>query len=205
MQKLSLRKLLALPAAEWRITVPTLITLLRIVLIPFIVYAMTRYYWGVALFLFILAAISDALDGALARLTYAQTFLGAALDPIADKLLMLSAFITLAFCQSSLCVIPQWFVRMMIAKDIALVVGVLFFLLRDGFIKLAPTVLSKLTTLVQMCFIAWLFACYYFHWAPIKTYYVMLSVVTLLAAGSFVQYAHIAWSLCWSYHKKVAI
>lgn len=79
-----------LPPSEKRITVSTALTLARIALVPFIVTAMIGDRWGLACALFIIAAITDALDGALARWRNEQTFLGASLDPLADKFLIVA-------------------------------------------------------------------------------------------------------------------
>lgn len=180
-----------LPAHEKKITLSTLLTLLRIALTPCIVACMLMGWWGIAFTLFCIAAISDALDGYLARLWHEQTFLGACLDPIADKLLVLSCFFTLAFIQSPLFTIPQWFVVLVLLKEIILIGGSIVFYVIKGHIDIKPTLLGKMSTVVQMCFIIWLFACYFFSWLPVKTYTSMLGIVLILVFASLVQYGTI--------------
>ena len=77
-------------------------TLLRIASVPFIVASMVTQHWGIAFFLILFASATDLLDGFLARNFDQKTFLGACLDPIADKILILSCYFTLAFWQSPL-------------------------------------------------------------------------------------------------------
>lgn len=177
-----------LPPHEKKITLSTMLTLLRIALVPCIVAAMVMGLWGPAFGMFCVAAISDALDGYLARLWHEQTFLGACLDPIADKLLVLSCFFTLAFIQSPLFTIPQWFVVLVLVKELILIGGSVLFYLIKGHIDIRPTLLGKMTAVVQMCFIMWLFACYFFSWLPVKTYVSMLAIVLVLVFASLVQY-----------------
>ena len=78
-----------------RMNIPNAITLLRVILIPFYIDLMIYDYYGPALAVFLSACVTDALDGMIARLMKTQTELGAFLDPMADKLLIVSAFVTL--------------------------------------------------------------------------------------------------------------
>lgn len=188
MAKLSFNFFKRLPDREKKITLSTMLTLLRIALAPFIVCAMLYAHWGAAFVLFCIAALSDVLDGYLARWLDERTFLGACLDPIADKLLLLSCFFTLAFVHSPLFSIPLWFVLLVLLKELILVVGAIILYWIKGHIEIHPTVLGKTTTVVQMGFIIWLFACYFFNWIPVKTYYSMLGLVMLLVFASLAHY-----------------
>lgn len=162
-------------------------------LAPCIVLAMVMHYWGFAFWLFLIAALSDTIDGSIARLSGEKTFLGACLDPIADKLLILSCFFTLAFVQSPLFSVPLWFVLFVLIKELIVLGGAFTILLLGGQLTIGPTLLGKVTTLVQMAFIIWLFACYFFHWLPIKTYYTMLGLVFCLTLLSLIQYIRIGF------------
>jgi len=186
--KFSFSFLKKLPDHEKKLTFSTLLTLTRIAISPVIVIAMATFNWGVAFILFCIAAMTDIADGYLARWLNERTFLGACLDPIADKLLVLSCFFTLAFVQSPLFSIPLWFVLFVLCKELILVVGAITLYCRKGHIEIHPTWLGKVTTVVQMGFIIWLFACYFFNWIPVKTYYSMLGIVILLVLSSLVQY-----------------
>lgn len=139
------------------------------------------------------AAVTDCLDGNLARLLHEKTFLGACLDPIADKLLLISFFFTLVFLETPLFSVPLWFVLLVLLKESIVVFGAAFILISGRHLDVRPTMLGKATTVMQMLFIIWLFACYYFHWVPVKTYYVMLTLMLLMVALSFMQYARIGF------------
>ncbi len=191
LRKLNLRIFKRLPAREKRITIPTMFTIGRIALTPFIVGSMVGGFWGFAIFLFVLSALTDIIDGTLARIRGEKTFLGACLDPIADKFLILSCFFTLAFVDTPLFDIPQWFVLLVLGKEIIQLTGASILYYVKGHLDVRPTMLGKMTTVVQMGFIVWLFACYFFQWLPLKTYYTMLGVLVLLVFASLAQYMQI--------------
>jgi len=193
LKKLSVKLFQNLPDEQLRITLSTIFTLLRIILAPFIVYAMVSQQWGLAFGLFIIAAATDIIDGNIARLFDEKTFLGACLDPIADKILLVSCFATLAFVQSPLFSIPRWFVLLVLIKDTIIIAGAFAIFFVKGHLRVNPTLLGKLTTVAQVSFITWLFACYFFKWLPIKTYYTMLTLVSVLAIASLLQYLHMGW------------
>ncbi|MFI5333439.1 MAG: CDP-alcohol phosphatidyltransferase family protein, partial [Candidatus Babeliales bacterium] len=141
--------------------------------------------------LFVTAAVTDVLDGNIARWRNEQTFLGACLDPIADKCLLVSCFFTLAFVRTPLFSIPRWFVIIMLIKEVIIVGGAYAIYLIRGSVAIEPTRLGKMTTVFQVLFIIWLFACYFFQWVPIKTYYVMLTSVLIIAGASCAHYVAI--------------
>lgn len=187
-KKFNLKLLKTLPDSEKRITLSTIVTLVRIILVPFIVWSMVAQHWGAAFWLFVIAAFTDVLDGNIARWFNQKTFLGACLDPIADKILLISCFVTLAFAQSPLFGIPIWFVLLVLIKDLIVVIGSTALFVVKKHLDVAPTVLGKLTTFVQVCFITWLFACYFFCWLPIKTYAFMLVAVSMFVIVTLIQY-----------------
>jgi cardiolipin synthase len=182
-----------LPDAEKRITIPTLFTLARIIVMPIIIGAMMNGRWGIAFFFFVFACLTDLVDGFLARLLNEKTFLGACLDPVADKLLLLSCFSTLAFVSTPLFSVPRFFVLFVVGKEALQIAGALIIYRLRGHLDVYPTLLGKTTTCIQMIFIMWLFACYFFCWVPLKTYYVMLGVMIFFIGASFIQYARIGW------------
>ena len=180
-----------LPVSERRITLATLITATRLFLTPVIVASMLAHFWGMAFFFFVFACLTDVLDGFLARFLNEKTFLGACLDPIADKFLLLSCFATLAFISTPLFSIPPLFVLFVLSKEIIQLAGASILYYRNGYLNIQPTFLGKTTTFLQMIFIMWLFYCYFFHLVPIKMYYIMLGIMTLFISASFVQYVRI--------------
>lgn len=191
MKKFSFQLFKKLPPHEKKITFSTSLTIARFILIPFIVTAMIMHAWHTAFILFVIAAITDVLDGLLARWLHQHTFLGAALDPLADKLLVLAVFSTLAFVQSPLFAIPRWFVFLVLAKELLQIVGAFFIWCKNGHLTIAPTRLGKWTMVAQTTFIMWLFSCYFFAWVPIKTYYAMLLGILCLVGVAFVDYLRI--------------
>lgn len=191
MKKFSFHLFKKLPPREKKITFSTMLTFIRFALIPFIVAAMVMDAWSMAFILFVIAAITDVLDGWTARWFNERTFLGAALDPIADKLLVLAVFATLAFIQPFLFTIPLWFVLLVLLKELVQIMGAVYIYRVKGHLNIAPTMLGKVTMMAQTIFISWLFACYFFNWVPLKTYYVMLTSVISLVILSFIDYARI--------------
>jgi cardiolipin synthase len=125
---------------------PNYITLVRIVLIPFFINLMIYGYYRWALAVFAAACVTDALDGLIARVTNSITDLGALLDPIADKLLILSAFVTLVLLE----MLPIWLVIIVVSRDVILVLGslVIYFLGHD--LKARPSFIGKAATVLQL-------------------------------------------------------
>ena len=95
---------------------------------------------------FVLASITDGLDGYIARVYDLKTKLGAFLDPLADKLLLLSAYILLA----STGLLPQWLSLVVVARDMIIFSGILYLYLTHKKIEFSPSILGKMTTLVQL-------------------------------------------------------
>jgi cardiolipin synthase len=129
---------------------PNYITLFRVILIPFFINLMIYGYYRVALLVFVVAGITDALDGMIARLTGKKTELGAFLDPMADKLLLLSAFVTLVLLGK----LPVWLVIIVVSRDAILVMGGLIIYVMTHTLKIQPTFIGKLTTVMQLVVVA---------------------------------------------------
>lgn len=162
---------------------------MRVIAVPFIIGALLAHQWGFAWILFTVAAATDLVDGALARFLGQETTFGAYFDPVADKLLILSCYGTLAFVDTPLFKIPVWFFTILFIKEFLLMLGAVYicFFCKTGIIK--PTLLGKLTMVVQVFFIIWLFACAHFHWVPVKTFYVLLYSIVVLGVVAFMHYA----------------
>ncbi len=125
---------------------PNYITLLRIVLIPFFINFMVYGYNREALIVFVVACITDALDGLIARLTNTQTKLGAFLDPMADKLLIISAFVTLVLLE----MLPVWLVIIVVSRDVILVLGSIALYFTGHNFVAKPSLIGKTTTVLQL-------------------------------------------------------
>jgi len=128
------------------LNIPNLLTILRILLTPLLVIFLINERYDLAFVVFAAAGISDGLDGFLARVMKQKTRIGAILDPIADKALLASAYITLAVMG----LVPNWLAVTVISRDIIIVFGVLVLLLFQSGIEIHPTIISKLTTLFQL-------------------------------------------------------
>ena len=134
------------------------ITIIRILLIPFFIAALLYYSESreylrfTALGIFTLAAITDAIDGGLARRRSLVTDLGIILDPIADKLLLISAFISLSIIKNipEGLRIPAWATLIVISRDIIIILGFSIIYFLKGRVAVKPSWLGKVTTFFQM-------------------------------------------------------
>lgn len=130
-------------------TLPNLICVLRIVLTVPIVWLLVGGQYELTLFLFLVAAISDGLDGWLAKTFDWTSEAGKVLDPLADKLLLVSVFITLALID----LVPAWLAVIAVARDVIIGVGAGVYRWLFGALDGRPTRASKLNTLVQLLFV----------------------------------------------------
>jgi len=129
------------------VNIPNFLTLFRIILTPVLVILLIDGRLFEALAVFTIAGVTDGLDGLIARWMNQKTRLGAILDPIADKLLLTSVFVTMAV----LGYLPTWLAVTVISRDVIIVFGVLILFLFQGSTDISPSILSKTTTLVQLC------------------------------------------------------
>ncbi len=129
--------------------IPNAICIVRIILVAPIVWSLLEGRYGLALGLILIAGLSDALDGFLARRFDWRTRLGGLLDPAADKLLMFSAYVTLAVIGW----VPFWFSAIVVGRDIIIITGTIVYQLRVAPIHGEPTGVSKLNTFLQILFV----------------------------------------------------
>ena len=127
-------------------SIPNLVTLGRILLVPVVVWAITAGEMRIAFFLFIAAGISDAVDGFLAKRFGMTTELGAYLDPLADKAMLVSIYIALGITEA----IPRWLVILVVSRDIMIVSAVILSWLVHKPVPLKPLLVSKLNTVAQI-------------------------------------------------------
>ena len=191
MKKISLQIFKNLPPHEKKITFSTQLTLARLFLVPFIIFFMIKDFFTLAFTLFVIAAITDVLDGFFARYFNQRTFLGAALDTLVDKILAIAVFFTLAFLQPFIFIVPYWLVLFVLIKEGVQIAGAFIIYYVQGYINICPTVLGKTHGVVQNCFIGWLFFCHFFKWAPYKTYYLFLTIFSGFVIVTFVDYLRI--------------
>ncbi|MEN6638148.1 MAG: CDP-alcohol phosphatidyltransferase family protein [Smithellaceae bacterium] len=126
--------------------IPNFLSLLRIILVPVFVIFLMQAEYDKALITFMIAGLTDALDGTLARLLNCQTALGAYLDPIADKLLLVTSFVTLAIYG----IIPAWLAVIVISRDCIILLGIAILTLMSVTYEIKPAIVSKITTALQI-------------------------------------------------------
>lgn len=127
-------------------SIPNTITLGRLLCAPLAVYLILSGQLGWAFWLFMAAGASDALDGAIARMFRARTALGAYLDPIADKVLLVSVYVALANVGQ----LPLWLVILTVFRDLMIVGGVLLLYTLKESVAMQPLGISKFNTAVQL-------------------------------------------------------
>lgn len=126
--------------------VPNALTVLRIILVPIIIICLIQGEHLSALLLFILAGITDGLDGFFARILKQKSVLGSYLDPLADKTLISSSFIALAVMGG----IPAWLTVIVISRDCIILLGISVLTLLSIPFEVRPTMVSKITTAFQL-------------------------------------------------------
>jgi cardiolipin synthase len=122
------------------------LTLLRIILVPVVVIFLIQCYYFNALVVFSFCGITDALDGFLARILTQQTTLGAYLDPLADKTLIITCFLTLSILGH----IPGWLAVIVVSRDAIILGGVLTLMIVEISCEIQPAFISKVTTTLQI-------------------------------------------------------
>jgi cardiolipin synthase (CMP-forming) len=129
--------------------IPNIISVIRILLVVPIAIALGHDRLALAIFLFGIAAVSDVVDGYLAKRNGWQSELGGVLDPIADKLLLATVFVTLSFLD----LVPLWLVVAAVARDFIIVSGAIAYRIFIGPLTAHPSLISKANTLCQGAFI----------------------------------------------------
>ena len=133
----------------------------------------------------IVAGITDILDGVIARMANQRTKLGTYLDPVADKLLLTSAFVALSILQ----LVPIWVAIIILSRDITIVAGTLLLYLTHTPIEVAPTVLGKGTTLAQLLYLALVLLLLYLD-RDVSLLTPLLIVMLVLTVASGLQYVY---------------
>lgn len=166
-------------------SIPNIITLGRILLVPIIVWAIASNQMEIAFAIFVIAGVSDAVDGFIAKRFNMASELGALLDPLADKALLVSIFISLGIWGA----VPLWLVILVVSRDIMIVGAVIVSWLFDKPIPMKPLMVSKLNTGAQVAFAALVLAALGFGFDP-SPYEVILMVIvavlTLLSVAFYV-------------------
>jgi cardiolipin synthase (CMP-forming) len=140
------------------LNIANLLTVLRFCLVPIVIVSIINREWMIALVIFVTAGVTDAIDGFVARHFDMRTELGAYLDPLADKALLVSIYITLA----SIGVIPVWIAVLVVSRDVMIVGAVIVSWIMDNPVEINPLKLSKANTLAQIIFAAMILSMFAF-------------------------------------------
>ena len=176
-----------------RLTIPNLLTLIRILLTPVFVIAFIDQQIVMAWVLFAIAGLTDALDGFLAKVLHQRTRLGAILDPLADKALLVTAYVCLAIKDW----IPGWLSIMVVSRDVIIVGGLAVLALMDVDMRgrISPTRVSKLTTLAQIGLIFFVMLEKSFDWNRPDVQMALCLATAVLTAVSGLHYLFIGLTL----------
>lgn len=127
-------------------TLPNLITIGRLIMVPLVIYMIIDAQWLGAFVIFVTAGVSDAIDGCIARRFDMRSELGAYLDPVADKALIVSIYLTLSMVGA----VPVWLVILVVSRDLMIVSAVVLSWIMDRPVAMAPFLVSKLNTAAQL-------------------------------------------------------
>lgn len=168
---------------------------MRIALVWPVANAIVQEDYGLALLLFVVAAVSDGLDGYLAKRFGWTSELGKVIDPLADKLLLVTVFVTSAWHD----LVPWWIAAAAISRDIMIALGALIFRLWFGPLKGRPTIISKINTLFQLGYIAAVMLVAAVGILPqgiVDALGYIMVVTTILSGGDYLyQFTKRAWDL----------
>lgn len=163
---------------------PNIITLVRIVLVPVIIWAIASNQWTIAFVIFVVAGVSDAVDGFLAKRFNMTTDIGALLDPVADKALLVSIYLTLGISG----MIPGWLVILVVSRDVMIVGAVIISWLLENPVPMKPLMVSKLNTVAQVSFAALVLASLGFGFKSAPYDAILMGLVTVLTLLSMLLY-----------------
>ncbi|KQZ15820.1 CDP-alcohol phosphatidyltransferase [Mesorhizobium sp. Root554] len=170
------------------VTIPNLITILRFVLVPAVVLAMLQSRWDWAFAGFVVAGVSDGVDGFIARQFNQRSQLGAYLDPVADKLLLVSVFVVLGIIGQ----LPLWLVVAMVSRDGLIICAVLLSSVMGHPVEMKPLMVSKVNTTFQIILAAEVLAELAFaaDFGPLREALIILcGLLTVASAAAYL----VAW------------
>ena len=172
------------------LNIPNTLTITRIVIIPVFVTAIIYDKYRYALYLFIFAALTDTLDGLLARLTNQKTPLGTFLDPLADKFLLVTSFVLFSIYGW----IPKWLAIAVISRDLIVVIGWFLLFMITHTSKVEPVLLGKLAIALQLITLAYvLLKINVVSLPPVHPAFFLLTAVITCLSG--LQYIHKGFKL----------
>jgi cardiolipin synthase len=172
-----------------RSDIPNLITVLRILLVAPIAWVLLQQNFVLALALFFIAGFSDALDGFLAKQYGWTSRLGALLDPLADKALLVTCYASLAWIG----LLPFWLLVLVVSRDVVIVAGAVVYNFRIQRLEAQPTLISKLNTLLQIVLVLLVIIQQLAPWIESSWIRLLIYAVTISVVWSGMDYV-VTWS-----------
>ena len=179
--------------ATTMLNLPNYLTLIRIAAIPFFLVLLFSRLYDYALLVFLIGGITDALDGPVARFTNQRTRLGAYLDPLADKLLIISSLVVLTFIDT----VPAWLTILVLSRDVIVTLGygAIYFVVEER-MEIQPSTLGKINTFLLLLTITIVLVSLYdpnMIPSPVPFYLFLLSAVTTIISGLQYVYRGLVW------------
>ena len=175
------------------LNLPNYLTLIRIAAIPFFLVLLFSRLYNYALLVFLIGGITDALDGPVARFTNQRTRLGAYLDPLADKLLIISSLVVLTLIDG----VPAWLTILVLSRDVIVTLGygAIYFVVEER-MEIQPSTLGKINTFLLLLTITIVLVSLYdpnMIPSPLPFYLFLLSAVTTIISGLQYVYRGLVW------------
>lgn len=179
--------------ATTMLNLPNYLTLIRIAAIPFFLVLLYSRLYDYALLVFLIGGITDALDGPVARFTNQRTRLGAYLDPLADKLLIISSLVVLTLIDG----VPAWLTILVLSRDVIVTLGygAIYFVVEER-MEIQPSTLGKINTFLLLLTITIVLVSLYdpnMIPSPLPFYLFLLSAVTTIISGLQYVYRGLVW------------
>lgn len=179
--------------ATTMLNLPNYLTLIRIAAIPFFLVLLFSRLYNYALLVFLIGGITDALDGPVARFTNQRTRLGAYLDPLADKLLIISSLVVLTLIDT----VPAWLTILVLSRDVIVTLGygAIYFVVEER-MEIQPSTLGKINTFLLLLAITIVLVSLYdpnMIPPPLPSYLFLLSAVTTIISGLQYVYRGLVW------------
>jgi cardiolipin synthase len=167
------------------VSLPNLISLARLLAVPVAIYFILSQYYALAFWLFVAAGVSDAIDGYLAKHFGQASALGAYLDPLADKALLVGVYVTLGYAGY----VPTWLAILVVFRDVIIIGGVILLHISAQGVRMKPLIVSKVNTAAQIALIALVLGELGLgaEWAmPRMAMVYLVAVTTLLSGGAYI-------------------
>jgi cardiolipin synthase (CMP-forming) len=167
-------------------TIPNLITIGRLIIVQLVIVMIVQGRWGPAFALFVIAGVSDGIDGFIARRYDMRSELGSYIDPLADKALLVSIYVTLAVVG----VLPGWLAIVVVSRDVMILAAVILSWVMARPLQIKPLAISKINTFAQLGFAALVLSTSAFRIdiGPLEDVgMAVVALLTVISAGAYVR------------------